>query len=199
MTRARLIEATKDVLADAGRSGLSLRTVSAAAGTNIAAVKYHFGSRDALIDEVLEDLIGQLTARQIAALDALACSDRCGDVRSWVIAWAGPLIEVIVSDTPENRRLGRIIGRALGDRVDLAPQVRALVGDADKRLVRGLAQALAPIADAEVWLRVTVMASALAGLAGDAFTPMLQRAATAEPLRERLIDVLEPLACGPLT
>ncbi|MCI3244099.1 MULTISPECIES: hypothetical protein [Streptomyces] len=69
--------------------------------------------------------------------------------------------------------------------------------EADTLLVRGPARALAPVDDAEIWLRVTVMASALVGLAADAFHPMLELAATAEPLRERLVGVLAQLACGP--
>jgi AcrR family transcriptional regulator len=51
--RARLIEAAMALFAEKGYEGTSVRDLATAAGVNVAAVSYHFGSKDALYHEAL--------------------------------------------------------------------------------------------------------------------------------------------------
>ena len=51
--RARLIEAAIALFAEKGYEGTSVRDLATAAGVNVAAVSYHFGSKDALYHEAL--------------------------------------------------------------------------------------------------------------------------------------------------
>src|SRR5882762_8534622 len=51
--RARLIDAAMELFAEKGYEGASVRDLAAAAGVNVAAVSYHFGSKDALYHECL--------------------------------------------------------------------------------------------------------------------------------------------------
>jgi AcrR family transcriptional regulator len=51
--RARLIDAAMELFAEKGYEGTSVRDLAAAAGVNVAAVSYHFGSKDALYHECL--------------------------------------------------------------------------------------------------------------------------------------------------
>lgn len=57
-TRARLMDATLDLVAARGEDAVTLRDVTDAAGANVAAVSYHFGSlqslRDAAVEQALE-------------------------------------------------------------------------------------------------------------------------------------------------
>ena len=195
-TRRRLIEATADALARSGPSGVSMRAITAEAGANVAAVKYHFGSRESLIAAVLADATRHVSRAQAERFDALETRADSVPLREWVAAWAAPIVAVVVSTSPEQRRLGRIVGNAVGEETGLVEEIRELARSSDERLVRGLSQVLAPIDERELWLRLTVMASALAGLAGGAFDPLLERAATEQPLDERLLDILETIARG---
>jgi AcrR family transcriptional regulator len=66
-TRARLLDAALDLLADRGEEGVSLREITTAAGANVAAVSYHFGSLKALCDAAVEQgLVSYLAAQQEA-------------------------------------------------------------------------------------------------------------------------------------
>lgn len=66
-TRARLLEAALDLLADRGEEGVSLREITTAAQANVAAVSYHFGSLKALCDAAIEEvLVGYLNAQREA-------------------------------------------------------------------------------------------------------------------------------------
>jgi len=51
--RARLIDAAMELFAEKGYEGTSVRDLATAAGVNVAAVSYHFGSKDALYHECL--------------------------------------------------------------------------------------------------------------------------------------------------
>ncbi|MDD3269308.1 MAG: TetR/AcrR family transcriptional regulator [Syntrophomonadaceae bacterium] len=59
-TKARLMQVTIDVIAEEGFQSVTIRKVAAKAGVNIAAVNYHFGSKDALINEALKQVTDQL-------------------------------------------------------------------------------------------------------------------------------------------
>ena len=48
-TRKRLLEATEWLFIECGYEAMSLRHVTARAGANLAAVNYHFGSKEALM------------------------------------------------------------------------------------------------------------------------------------------------------
>ncbi len=71
-TRLALIRAAEQLFASKGHDAVSLREVSVTAGqSNNSAVLYHFGSRDALIDAVLERHSAPIQQRYLAQLEAL--------------------------------------------------------------------------------------------------------------------------------
>ena len=59
-TKAKIIRVAMDMIAEEGFQSITIRKVAAQAGVNIAAVNYHFGSKDALVDEALKSLTVQL-------------------------------------------------------------------------------------------------------------------------------------------
>lgn len=61
-TKQRILEAAEDLFARHGFTGTSLRQVTSAAKVNLAAVNYHFGSKDHLIEEVLRRRLDELNA-----------------------------------------------------------------------------------------------------------------------------------------
>lgn len=71
-TKQRIIAAAEALFADFGFAGASLRRVTSAAGVNLAAVNYHFGSKERLIEEVLRRRLDQLNDRRMQALQVLA-------------------------------------------------------------------------------------------------------------------------------
>ena len=71
--RARLIDAAIKLFAEKGYEGTSVRDLATAAGVNVAAVSYHFGSKDALYTEALRSCLapcGEMRERMQKHLDA---------------------------------------------------------------------------------------------------------------------------------
>ena len=59
-TRQQLVDAALDHIRSEGLSSLTVRSIADRAGANVAAVNYHFGSKEALVDEVLQLLMSGL-------------------------------------------------------------------------------------------------------------------------------------------
>lgn len=69
-TKERILSAAEELFARHGFAGASLRQVTSAANVNLAAVNYHFGSKDNLINEVFRRRLDELTERRLEALKA---------------------------------------------------------------------------------------------------------------------------------
>jgi len=63
-TRASILEAAKQALVDSGYSGMSTRKIAESAGVPLSQIHYHFGSKQGLVLEVLEEENRKLLERQ---------------------------------------------------------------------------------------------------------------------------------------
>jgi AcrR family transcriptional regulator len=70
-TKDRILDAAERLFAQHGFAQTSLRDITAGAGVNLAAVNYHFQSKDHLIAAVFDRRIGPLNEQRLAALDRL--------------------------------------------------------------------------------------------------------------------------------
>lgn len=159
-TVGRLLEAAEALIAARGVDGVSVRAVNTAAGANVAAVHYHFGSKEALVDAVLARRMGELTARRIALLDTLADEPRPA-ARGVVAALVVPIAE-FASD-PDGR--GRTYVRFLAALDAAGPDWRRRVGDAFapqyEHVLRALERALPDVPPAVVSFRLGLVSTAL--------------------------------------
>ncbi len=69
-TKIRILDAAERLIAEQGLD-VSLRAITAAAGVNLAAVNYHFQSKDALIDAIVARAIEPVNRRRLEMLDAV--------------------------------------------------------------------------------------------------------------------------------
>ena len=67
-TRERLLRAGSELFAATGLHGATVRDIAGAAGANVAAANYHFGSKEALYGEVFEGLLSDWIRRVNAAV-----------------------------------------------------------------------------------------------------------------------------------
>src|SRR5882672_5833805 len=75
-TKVRILTAAESLFMERGYAATTLRMITAKAKVNLAAVNYHFGSKDALIREVFERRLGPLNSARIAHLDGLESGAR---------------------------------------------------------------------------------------------------------------------------
>ncbi len=70
-TRVRILDAAELLLTEQGFEATTLRQITGAAGVNLAAVNYHFGSKEALIQEVFRRRLTWLNQQRLKELDRL--------------------------------------------------------------------------------------------------------------------------------
>ena len=68
-TRDRLLDAAEHLFARHGIDATSLRAITSEAGTNLAAVNYHFGSKEALVDAVIGRRLSPINRERLRLLD----------------------------------------------------------------------------------------------------------------------------------
>jgi len=124
-TRQRILDAAEELFAEKGIAATSLRALTKAARVNLAAVHYHFGSKEALLDAVLERRAQAANLERIASLDRLEAPN----------AAAAPGVEEILSAfvLPGVHSL-----EALSDRRALLARLRARVESQPPEIVEAL-------------------------------------------------------------
>ena len=70
-TRERILKAAERIYAASGFHGMSLRDVTVLAGVNLAAVNYHFGSKDKLILALADRRLTPINSERIDRLEKL--------------------------------------------------------------------------------------------------------------------------------
>ena len=119
-TAAEILAATQKLLLERGESKTTLRAITEIAEANVAAVNYHFGSRDELIRQAYLSALTEVTSSQGARLQSL---DERGDLEEFVNVWLGPLLDP-KSVSKRERDLWTLLQRGS---VENAPQLQELM------------------------------------------------------------------------
>src|SRR3954447_19678038 len=107
-TRARLMDAALDLLAERGEDGVTLRELTDAAEANVAAVSYHFGSLGSLYDQAIEHALERYLDAQQEALSALGPGST---VEELAAAFARPMMRALAGGG-HDLAVMRIVARA---------------------------------------------------------------------------------------
>jgi AcrR family transcriptional regulator len=107
-TRARLLDAALDLLAERGEDGLTLRELTDAAEANVAAVSYHFGSLKSLCEAAIEQALEHYLEAQQEAVSELGPESTLEELAA---AFARPMVHAVATGGRELAVM-RIVARA---------------------------------------------------------------------------------------
>ena len=126
-TRTRILDAAEELFMQHGFEGTSMRLLTAQAGANLAAVNYHFGSKDALIEAVFRRRLDPMNAARIAELDRLEAeaAGRALAPEAIIRAFVGASLRMIEDARGGGRNFIRLLGRTY---TDPQKRIRALIG-----------------------------------------------------------------------
>jgi AcrR family transcriptional regulator len=164
-TRERILRAAEGLFMEHGFADTSLRMITARAEVNLAAVNYHFGSKEALIREVFQRHLGPLNAARIACLDRLEAQAHGQPLtpERIVEAIVSPVLQVSRDPVKGGARFLRLLGRALSEGTDalqgvLPEHYREVV----VRFKAALVRALPEVPETEIVWRMHFMFGAMA-------------------------------------
>lgn len=157
-TKTAILDSAELLMAEHGINGVSLRQILTHAGANSAALHYHFGSREALIEAILTRRGLNANLRRRGMLDALDARDRAPEVRDVVSAVIDPMLEMIDEHGEAGRRFIRFLARLQSDRTGIIQGIEERhFPDIVGRIGRMLRAACPHVSDAERARRVMMM------------------------------------------
>jgi AcrR family transcriptional regulator len=115
-TKQRLLDVAERLFADSGYHCTSLRKITAEAGVNLAAVSYHFGSKEALVEAIFERRLRPLNEERVGRLMAVRVDAEAAGQKPTVEEALRAFIEPTLhfrDSAPGARYFLHLIGRAL--------------------------------------------------------------------------------------
>ncbi|MBB1060485.1 TetR/AcrR family transcriptional regulator [Marilutibacter spongiae] len=159
-TKDRILGAAEELFAQFGFTGTSLRQVTSRADVNIAAVNYHFGSKENLVNEVFRRRMDDMSAQRLAALRA-AVADAPGELEPILAAFVEPAL-ALAQDRHGGASFVRVVARAYAEKND---SLRKFLSDHYGHVLREFAKAISACVPAlskeELYWRLDFLAGAL--------------------------------------
>ena len=159
-TKDRILGAAEELFAQFGFSGTSLRQVTSRADVNIAAVNYHFGSKENLVNEVFRRRMDDMTAQRLQALKA-AVEQHSGELEPILAAFVEPAL-ALAQDRHGGGAFVRVVARAYAEKND---SLRKFLSDHYGHVFRDFAKAIGAclpgLSKEELYWRLDFLAGAL--------------------------------------
>ena len=137
-TKDRILGAAEELFAQHGFAGTSLRQVTTRADVNIAAVNYHFGSKENLVNEVFRRRMDEMSARRLAQLKS-ALQQHPGELEPVLAAFVEPAL-AMAQDRHGGGAFIRVIARAYAEKND---NLRKFLSNQYGHVLRDFAKAIA--------------------------------------------------------
>lgn len=158
-TKERILAAAETLFAQRGFDGASLRQLTGAAGVNLAAVNYHFGSKEKLVEQVFRRRLDALNAQRLAALAKVADQPetRLEDVLE---AFIRPALELSHDDG--GSLFMRVLARAFAEHDDgLRKFLSENYGHVMRQFTAEFARLLPQLSKEELYWRIDLVTGAL--------------------------------------
>ena len=159
-TKDRILNAAEGLFAQQGFSGTSLREVTSRADVNIAAVNYHFGSKENLINEVFRRRMDEMSGARISQLGQ-AVAEHPGAIEPILRAFVIPALAVS-HDRGGGGAFIRVIARAYAEKNDgLRAFLSARYGHVLRDFAKALATCLPGLSKEQLYWRLDFLSGAL--------------------------------------
>lgn len=188
-TKERILVAAEELVAHDGFDGVSLRDITAAARVNLAAVHYHFGSKDGLIDALITRYIRPINLERLRLLDEVESvyGERPVPVEKLLEAFMRPLLDRLGDSGISAMLFFKMVGRCMSERGYRLPDALMPVYEQiGVRFVQALRRSLPQISEDVLYWRMHFILGAVAHtLAHGEKVQVISkgRAADAEPER----------------
>jgi AcrR family transcriptional regulator len=145
-TKSRILDSAEKLFGMNGFDGTSLRDITAAAEVNLAAINYHFQSKDSLIDAIVARRIEPVNKKRFELLEAAGPNPTVEEI---LTAFMGPVMRVKVD------AVAPLIGRILSNPELFVERVfHKHLAPVSQRFVEALSKALPELPPSEILWRL---------------------------------------------
>ena len=157
-TQGKILDTAERLFGDQGYAGTSLRQIIAAAGVNLAAIHYHFGNKEELLDHLVMRKAGPVNAERLALLDGYEAEAGAAPVpvEKLLQAFLEPPLGRIKESPDFARLMGRLYGEGLMPLI-VEKHFQPMVS----RFLAAFSRALPRLSEQELAIRLQFMVGAM--------------------------------------
>jgi AcrR family transcriptional regulator len=190
-SKRRLLDAAEQLFADRGFESVSVRDITQLAKANVAAVNYHFGSREGLIALVVTRYVTPVNQERLARLEALErkWSGKTVPIEEVLDAFVRPLASMVQKSELTERLFCKLMGRIFSLGIEALPEaVENQMQVSIDRFTRALAKSLPTVSSEElVWRMHFVVGSMIHMLLNQDMLQRLTNGAAGSPSMEAVM------------
>ena len=197
-TKDKILDTAERLIGEQGYAATSLRHIIAEAGVNLAAVHYHFGSKEDLLDAVVVRKAAPVNEARLGRLDRVEAEAGSGtlDVEKVLESFLVPTAEMARRSPGFVRLMGQMLAEGMMPEI-----VEKHFQPAALRFVAALRRAVPELPQEELMWRVHFMIGAMAHTMHHApiFRQLTEDTADMGPRMQRLVTFLSAGLRAPVT
>lgn len=199
-TKDQIIQAAEILFALNGYGGTSLRDITERAGVNVAAVNYHFGSKENLLIELLDRIIAPINTERLEMLEE-ASADGPPDLEQILTAFLLPDLTSLNLLRARNPDLPRFVSRMYSE---ASPLMGRIVGmqfaEMREKFGEAFARALPELSPTEISFRLSCIVGIVVYLFAGVEAPGVAPLATGDVKTDlaRLLTVTRSIMTAPV-
>ncbi len=144
-TRSRILDTAEELFSEHGFDRVSIRDITKKARVNLAAINYHFGSKEDLIAAIFEREFVPVNEARLAALGAVQSGKKDPRLEDILEAFIRPTVRCSIGKPKGGKAFSRLFGRCLSEpspeiETLLKRQFEPLVERMDAALMKALPQ-----------------------------------------------------------
>ncbi len=160
-TKATIMDAAEALFAEYGYEATSLRSITSAAKVNLAAVNYHFGGKETLLEAIYARRITPMNEERLQCLSALEEQHEVIPVESIVYVFVEPALKL--SRDKDKSHFIALLGRSyLEPTPVIQGKVRQMFDEVAERFKAAFTRSLPNVPPKELYWRMHFMVGVLA-------------------------------------
>jgi AcrR family transcriptional regulator len=169
-TKERILDAAERLFATHGFAGTSLRSVTKEAGVNLAAVHYHFGTKEDLLRAVLSRIVIPVNRERLEMLEQVEteAGDQPPSLEGILEAFIAPDLRLIRDLGERGVIITRFLGRSYTEPTEMVQAlIREQYEELGQRFMQVAARSLPKVPQTELYWRFKLVVGVLTYILAD--------------------------------
>jgi len=157
LTKTKIIDVAERLFAEKSIDGVSIRMIVAEAEVNLAAIHYHFGSKEDLLKAVLHRFVDRVNNQRLTLLDELERANETLEVEQIIGAFLIPVSKWVKQEPEKIKSAMKIVSQIHSDPMRFQNIVGDIFGEVARRFLIAFKQAMPELSETELTWRFKFM------------------------------------------
>ena len=162
-TKQKILDVAEQLFAEKGISATSVRNIVTEAGVNLAAIHYHFGSKEALIRDVFARRIEPVNIERLQRLEEIIATNNNSShtLEKIIEAFVEPALRISLKDEKRHQYILKLMARVHSESLEIREMILGQFQNVMQRFVAALKIALPHLSNQELIWRFVFMVGAM--------------------------------------